>query len=266
MFFSNMCLRLFSASSVLFILCIMIFLSSGVMHASTHGSVEHDFELFEDDFDLDAELILSDIYDVEIRDPYEIFNRFSYGLNKYLDVIILRPAALAYEKCLPSKVQTGVENFVRNLRTPLHALNHALQGNLRDASMSTVRFTVNTMLGLGGILDIASASNDLVHNPAFFGDTLKSYGVTHGNYLVIPFMGPGTELSVLGNIGDILFDPMLYATTGHFMLGADVVESISNREKYLALDAITDNAVDEYAKVRNIYWQSMLRHTKVEYE
>ena len=54
-----------------------------------------------------------------------------------------------------------------------------------------MRVNVNTVFGLGGLLDIATEAGIERHREDF-GQTLGRWGVPTGPYLVLPLLGPST--------------------------------------------------------------------------
>lgn len=82
-------------------------------------------------------------------------------------------------------MRSGVTNFFSNLGDAWSFVNNLLQGRGSDALDSMVRFNVNTVFGLGGVLDIASEMQIQRHKQDF-GLTLGSWGVKTGPYLVLP--------------------------------------------------------------------------------
>lgn len=125
------------------------------------------------------------------RDPLEPFNRGVYQFNDALDRAVIKPVATAYRDVLPSPVRTGVNNFFNNLQDAWSFVNNSLQLKGEAAGNSLVRFGVNTFLGFGGVLDIASEMQIERHTEDF-GQTLGYWGVGAGPYLVLPLLGPST--------------------------------------------------------------------------
>ncbi len=125
------------------------------------------------------------------RDPLEPFNRGMYQFNDTVDRAVVKPVATAYRDVLPSPVRTGVTNFFANLQDVWSVVNNSLQFKAEAAANSLVRFGVNTFLGLGGVLDIATEMQIPRHTEDF-GQTLGYWGVGAGPYLVLPLMGPST--------------------------------------------------------------------------
>ena len=125
------------------------------------------------------------------RDPLEPFNRSMYRFNDTVDRAVIKPVATAYRDVLPSPVRTGVTNFFANLQDAWSFVNNALQLKGEAAGNSFFRFGVNTVLGLGGVLDIASEMR-IERKTEDFGQTLGYWGVGSGPYLVLPLLGPST--------------------------------------------------------------------------
>jgi len=125
------------------------------------------------------------------RDPLEPFNRGVYQFNDTLDRAVVKPVATAYRDVLPSPVRTGVTNFFNNLQDAWSFVNNSLQLKGEAAGNSLVRFGVNTVFGLGGVLDIATEMRIERHTKDF-GHTLGFWGVAPGPYLVLPLLGPST--------------------------------------------------------------------------
>jgi phospholipid-binding lipoprotein MlaA len=128
---------------------------------------------------------------VDSRDPLEPFNRGMYQFNDTVDRAVVKPVATVYRDVLPSPLRTGVTNFFANLQDAWSVVNNSLQLKGEAAGDSLMRFGVNTFLGLGGLLDIASEMKIERHTEDF-GQTLGHWGVGAGPYLVLPLLGPST--------------------------------------------------------------------------
>ena len=123
------------------------------------------------------------------RDPFEPFNRSVFKFNDAVDDAVLKPVATAYVKVTPAVARTGVRNFFGNLGDAWSAVNSVLQLHGQDAAESAMRFSFNTVFGLGGLLDIAGEAGIPKHKEDF-GRTLARWGVPTGPYLVLPLLGP----------------------------------------------------------------------------
>ena len=130
-------------------------------------------------------------------DPFEPYNRNMTTFNDNLDKAVLKPVATLYRDATPQPLRTGVGNFFANLGDAWSFVNNLLQLRGLDAYESMVRFSVNTVLGLGGVLDIASEMGVERHKQDF-GLTLGRWGVPTGPYLVLPLLGPSSVRDTAG--------------------------------------------------------------------
>ena len=122
------------------------------------------------------------------RDPLEPFNRGVYKFNDAVDRAVLKPVATAYRDVVPSPVRTGVAQFLQQRQDGWSFVNNALQLKGQAAGSSLMRFRVNTFLGLGGVLDIATEMQ-IERSTEDFGQTLGYWGVGAGPYLCCPCWG-----------------------------------------------------------------------------
>lgn len=124
-------------------------------------------------------------------DPLEAINRPVFLFNGVVDHFVIKPVAQAYESVLPKPVRVGVDNVFGNIADAWSAVNLVLQGKPTRAVEMTMRFSVNTVLGMGGLLDIATEAG-LERQSEDLGQTLATWGVPAGPYLVLPLLGPST--------------------------------------------------------------------------
>lgn len=190
----------------------------------------------------------------DARDPYEPMNRVFYKMNKNLDTVALRPAAMAYSWAVPAALRNVVGNVFRNVSDVPSSANALLQGDPRQAAVSAGRVVVNTLFGIGGMFEIAHHIG-LERRKEDFGQTLAVWGWRDSSYLVLPLMGPGTVRDTVGVLPDAYFNPFkyldpkirnAYAGGRYFQARTELLE----KEKVLS-----KAAVDEYALVRDAYYQ-----------
>src|SRR4030095_7930208 len=110
-------------------------------------------------------------------------NRGVDALNPRVDEAAFKPLVKAYERAIPSPVRRGVSNFFTNLDDAWSAANSVSQLKPVDAAQNGMRFAVNTVFGLGGVLDIATDAGIERHKEDF-GATLAHWGMRPGPYLV----------------------------------------------------------------------------------
>jgi phospholipid-binding lipoprotein MlaA len=170
-----------------------------------------------------------------------------YSFNNGLDKAILKPVAKTYHKKVPKPAKNGVHNFLSNLTEPFSIINNLLQGKVDRALSSTYRFTVNSTIGVLGLIDVASGYN-VEKAPEDFGQTLAAWGVKPGPYLVLPLLGPsnlrdGISLSVstVASAQSLIFDD----TTAELSILA--LHAINSRARLLSADAVLTKQLDPYA-------------------
>nr|MDW7565405.1 VacJ family lipoprotein [Nitrosomonadaceae bacterium] len=122
-------------------------------------------------------------------DPYENTNRVFYDITDAIDRHVMEPVANAYLGYVPSPLQRSIGNFYDNLSYPNVALNAFLQGKGQQGIEDTMRFTLNSTIGLFGLFDVATRMG-FKQNDEDFGQTLGVWGVDTGSYLFVPLLGP----------------------------------------------------------------------------
>lgn len=205
---------------------------------------------------------------VLISDPYEETNRFVHDINKDVDILFLKPVAEGYGLITPTLIQHMVANGLHHLRLPAVFLNRALQGDLEEAGAVLARFSINTIIGAGGLLDPATEMG-LPYTPSDFGVTLAAWGADEGVYHEIPFFGPQTTRDVAGKIGGFFLDPTVLITLGVIDASGAVTAVDNSRTALVPVNARHENAElidqllyeteDSYVAVRTGYVQSRRR-------
>jgi phospholipid-binding lipoprotein MlaA len=193
-------------------------------------------------------------------DPLEWFNQPMFQFNLKLDEYVLRPVATAYDKVMPDAAQRGVGRFFRNLGVIERTANNLLQGKFPSAGREVGRFFVNTTLGGVGFLDVADDLFGWKEQPEDFGQTLATYGVGSGPYLVLPFYGPSTVRDAVGFAADGAMNPMNYTLSTVQVIairgGTTAVSAVNYRSQNLELFEQVDRyAVDLYGAAQDAYLQ-----------
>jgi len=203
------------------------------------------------------------------NDPFEPANRKILDFNMFVDRILLKPVALGYRTFIPQYGRNRIRNFLDNLNEPVVFVNDTLQGQFARANTTAGRFLFNTTFGIGGIWDQATAIG-MERQTGDFGQTLYSWGVPDGPYLVIPILGPSNPRDAIGTAVDSYMDPFLYVgrhfggQAKHNGLYRWLALGIDERERNIeAIDDLQKNAVDFYAELRSLWRQhraTELRH------
>jgi phospholipid-binding lipoprotein MlaA len=189
------------------------------------------------------------------RDPWERMNRATYAFNDKFDKAIFRPVARGYRNAVPHVVQTGIRNVFDNCDTTIVMVNDLLQGQFTPFMHDTSRLLVNTVIGVGGLFDPATAMG-LDKGDRDFGQTLGKWGVHAGPYLVVPFLGPSDVRDTFGRVADTYGTPRTYIKNTYWNYGSWLVEKVDARSRYLEADRVLDSAYDPYAFLRNAYLQN----------
>ncbi|NML31407.1 MlaA family lipoprotein [Paraburkholderia antibiotica] len=190
-------------------------------------------------------------------DPFEPVNRVIFNFNDGVDRYVAVPVAKGYQKVTPQPLRTAVSNFFSNLGDLSNAANALLQLKITDATEDIMRFAMNSVFGIGGLLDFATPAGLPKHHQDF-GLTLGHWGVPSGPYLVLPLFGPSTVRDSMGLVVDVKFNPLNYiepATRNPLY----VLQFVSTRSDLLgATDLLQQAALDKYSFVRDAYTQQRL--------
>jgi phospholipid-binding lipoprotein MlaA len=189
------------------------------------------------------------------RDPFEPYNRKMMEFNDDVDSLALKPAAMAYREVLPPVVRTGVSNFFGNLGDAWSFVNSLLQFKLQDAAENFMRVNVNTLFGLGGLLDMASELQIERHREDF-GQTLGRWGVPAGPYIVLPLLGSSTMRDTLALPVDRRADPVHYVDPVGARESLYVLRAVNIRSNLLRASSVLDEAaLDKYSFTRDAHLQ-----------
>lgn len=193
----------------------------------------------------------------ERSDPLEGFNRSMFNFNyNVLDPYVLRPVAVAWRDYVPTPARTGLGNFLSNLDEPSTMVNYFVEGNPYKAMVHFNRFFLNTLLGMGGFIDVASMANPKLakEETRAFGSTLGHYGVGYGTYVELPGYGGFTPREDVGGLVDDVYPPLSWLTWW-MSIGKWTLEGIETRAQLLDSDSMLKNSKDPYAFVRAAYFQ-----------
>lgn len=213
--------------------------------------------------DEEIELEFADAEDEAVDgfpDPLEPVNRYTLAFNQVIDRWLLNPITRVYQFAVPHPARISVRQFFANLDSPAILANDLLQREWHDGGVTTVRFAINTTVGIAGFFDPAAGWGWKRHH-SDFGQTLALEGVPSGAYIVLPIFGPTTVRDGFGELVDILFRPVT------FILGpADQIfyatihgsgYGLAVRDEHAEdLAILEQSSVDYYAALRNAYFQT----------
>ena len=195
----------------------------------------------------------------EANDPLEPMNRYFFDVNQFLDEILLKPFAGWYHLALPDPAEDGVRNALRNLKSPVILANDLFQGEWSRAGTTVARFFINTTVGVGGLVDVASMM-DMNYHEEDFGQTLAVYGAGEGPYLHLPILGSGNPRDYSGRLVDYALDPLTWVgyafNVSEINTARTGLETLDTRARNLeAIDELNKGSIDFYATVRSLYRQ-----------
>ena len=213
----------------------------------------------------DGENSLSKKNSAQTKDCFEKVNRGIFAFNQTLDGAIFEPLAKGYRK-LPMPIRRGTSNVLTNLSTLITVPDNLMQGEIKKAGENTLRFVVNTTLGILGIFDPASGLGFASLEKEDYGQTLGAWGIGEGCYLVLPVLGPSTVRDTFGMFGSTIGggDPWYNITvkndTHYFTdfdyYGSRATSGINFRAKNIeSFESLEQNSLDFYASVRSLYLQ-----------
>jgi phospholipid-binding lipoprotein MlaA len=196
----------------------------------------------------------------EANDPFEPTNRSIFEFNRVLDGLLIKNIALLYKTVVPDPVRTGLRNALVNLNEPVVFVNDVLQAQGSRAGKTVARFVINSTVGVAGLFDWASGWG-FPEQTGDFGQTLYSWGVPDGPYLIIPLLGPTNPRDGIGEGVDGYFDPFAYlARREHWTdmsFARFLLKGIDDRaEANAQLEVIEKNSIDFYAQIRSLYRQN----------
>ncbi len=192
-------------------------------------------------------------------DPFKAYNQAVFRFNNDFMNTFVRPVSGVYHLVTTHTIRQGVTNAFHNVGTVSAIANDVLQANFKFALYDTLRFILNSTLGLFGLVDVASDAGIPAHTQNF-GLTLDRWGLGPSPYFVLPFFGPNTLTGSLGMIPNYFLSPTTY------------IESIPERSAIWGLsltntayrlipaaDLINETAIDPYIATRNAYLQRQKR-------
>lgn len=197
-------------------------------------------------------------------DPFERLNRRMFAFNRKVDAWVIAPVSRTYGFLMPRPAKAGVRNFLFNLASPVRLVNDVLQGQWSNAGNTAARFAINTVAGIGGLVDTAKHAGLPPHD-ADFGQTLAKKGVGSGPFLVVPVLGPTTVRDGFGVIVDTAMNPATYLATPVVSstllsagIGASATGLVEREHHDRDLKRLEEGSTDYYAALRSAYYQNRI--------
>lgn len=181
-----------------------------------------------------------------------------HEFNKGFDSAVVMPVSGLFGDG-ENMVSDALRNAAQNLRTPRSVVNLVLQARLADATEQTVRFALNSTVGIGGLFDPASAAG-LERRTSNFGETLHVWGVPEGDFIELPIVSSSTARDAVGIAVDLIIDPVGWVLPDPWnwaARGINVVSRVSDRARFKrVIDSILYESADSYAQTRLLYLQN----------
>ena len=190
----------------------------------------------------------------DINDPFEDLNRLSFEFNESLDENFLKPIAETYSKS-PRLLKKGVTNFFDNLEEVDTTVNQLLQGKIGYAVNDLTRFVINSTIGLGGVLDVATPLG-LKRHEEDFSQTLALWGVPSGPYIMLPLLGPSSVRDIFSRPVSSLLSVTFHMTESDVNIALKAVDALETRERLLEIESLIYG--DRYDFVKDSYVQYMI--------
>ena len=207
----------------------------------------------------------------DVKDCFETVNRGIFAFNRGLDKVFFKPISKGY-KMLPRPIRSGTSNVISNLGNVVTIPNNVLQGQFGSAGVNSLRFVINTTLGIAGIFDVASYYGLKKREKEDYGQTFGRWGINEGCYFVLPVLGPTTIRDSFGSLVNIMGGDAWYNVTvandTQYFNEADywlsrLTSGVDFRAKNLeSFDSLEKNSIDLYASVRSLYIQDRQRKIK----
>ena len=199
-----------------------------------------------------ALLLLLSNFILANEDPFEEYNRKVWAFNEFLDDNFAKPTAEFYTSITPDFIEVGITNFFRNLNELDNTANQLLQGRPLLAINDFSRFLVNSTIGLGGFIDVGSKFG-LERHDEDFGQTLGTWGVGSGPFLMIPIYGPSTPRGLAGlSVSSVLSGTFAIEETD-VRIGLTALDALETRARYLEVETLIIG--DRYSFIRDSYMQ-----------
>ena len=198
----------------------------------------------------------------DINDPFENTNRKIFDFNNTLDDNFFKPVAKAWRK-IPDIPRKPLSNLATTAKTPISLANAILQLNNESIGNIIAKFLINMTFGLGGMFDVAGTEEfgSIPDVEEDFGQTLATWGMPDGPYVMLPIFGPSSVRDSIGLGVDAVFNPLSFAYRMNNIglearLSGPVVRGVTTREKYLDyVDEMKASSLDFYATMRSLYRQ-----------
>jgi phospholipid-binding lipoprotein MlaA len=198
---------------------------------------------------------------IDVADPLAPINKVMYHFNDKLYFWVLKPVARGYKFVMPSEIRGCAKNFFYNLGAPIRFTNCLLQGKGRAAGAEFGRFFINSTVGFLGLGDVADRYPALKSHQEDLGQTLATYGIGNGIFIMWPFLGPSTLRDSVGLFGDSFLYPVrYYVQPWEAVVALEAYDSLNTVSFHIGdYEALKEMAIDPYEAFQDGYLQNRLK-------
>lgn len=229
-------------------------MAPAVIEEVKNNPEEYPEDDFTEDMWGDTELTGSDA-----GDPWQSYNRAMFKFNDYLYFNVMKPVTQGYKWLVPLRPRTWVNNFFQNMLYPVRLASCLLQGKFYTAGAETSKFIANSIIGLGGLGNVAGDAQSTM--PLYMGDedmgqTFGVWGIPNGPYFVLPFLGPSTVRDAVGvGIDTFVFNPFWwFGIPWYYSLSTGAYNQINKLSFHIGeYESLKDASVDPYLGLRDAY-------------
>lgn len=185
------------------------------------------------------------------KDPLEGMNRTIFHTSNFLLRWVFRPIAIGYTTVMPRPAIKVINNVCDHVEYPKRFLSCLLQGKFGDSGITTVRFAVNSTVGVVGAWDACDYFWGMKKRDEDFGQAFGSWGIDPGCYVFLPGVGPCNMRQAVGKI----FDNAVDVKNMPYAYGAQTT-AMSHRllVNYEDYDRILRTSSDPYQVIKNFWY------------
>ena len=144
------------------------------------------------------------------EDSWHGFNHVMFGIQDVVMDYVAKPVNHVYCSIVPKPLITGIDNAVDNSEYPVRFFATLFRGEGGCAWDETKRFAVNTVLGAGGLFDLAKDRYGIFSTDASLSGTFAAWGIPKGPSLILPFVPRANVRDCVGYALDQGLDPKTY--------------------------------------------------------